>query len=72
MEIRWSLPVYPNGIIQHHQLRIGTVPVPLQNDSPGELGTILIRREIGVSVSSTQHNFECFTATTTVLVYSLH
>ena len=47
--ISWRRPMYPNGILRHYQLRIGTVPILSREDSQESGITILTRTAIGVS-----------------------
>lgn len=48
LTILWELPSFPNGEFLHHQLRIGSIPIPPQENSM-ELGTIFKQSEIAVT-----------------------
>ena len=46
LAISWMFPVYPNGVLRHYQLRIGTLPIKNNQES----GTaLLLRTAIRVS-----------------------
>ena len=45
--LSWGLPLYSNGELKHHQLRVGSVPIPAQQDTL-EAGIIFKLTEIKV------------------------
>ena len=49
LTISWMSPMYPNGVLKHYQLHIGTVPILPQADKQESETTILSRTEIRVS-----------------------
>ena len=45
--ITWELPIFPNGVLLHHQLRIGTIPISPQENTL-ESSTVFEETEIKV------------------------